>query len=561
MAYLLFPGRHLLNTQFQETYLWDTLRLPIAKLDLLGESPLDESDRITHVLFVITSANQENSRYNPVPFHIRAIGVDRFARPYAETLGVDYRIFGMPHFPPTERFAGYTLKEVSEHTEHELTLTPKNTIILCSTEPVINQYRALGFSILPAEFDPNKGIYRTETPIDIVKKFVASGESWETDEEILRKLSKATIDLWHAFPEVPRKIFRLWRDPLLTEAGSLTETRNYVTYVASMGRSACIETKYGDIKQAILPGKIVDEGCADGALISLLAWDFPDSDLVGIEVTSEFVARCKERQRAGDFGGTFVYVHQRNIMERMFEDASIDTTICNSTTHELWSYGDRQATLDDYLAKKYLQTRWGGRLVIRDVIGPEKKDEEIFLWANDADGANDNVFKDSATPEELRTHLESLSTYARFLRFARDFLADMRSNGKRGPETRVRYREESLGGKRYIVLRLRDAVEFMMKKDYIDNWQSELNEEFAFWSFREWKEALARAGFTVIENPNTPMASSRTYVNPWIVENRYREKVALFKKRGERLWRLPYPVTNVVLIGEKRPQREYGDRT
>ncbi len=74
MAYLLFPGRHLLMTQFQRDYLWSVLRLPISKLDLLGEYKGDTNETINHIVFAVTSANQENSRYNPVPFHMRAVG-------------------------------------------------------------------------------------------------------------------------------------------------------------------------------------------------------------------------------------------------------------------------------------------------------------------------------------------------------------------------------------------------------------------------------------------------------------------------------------------------------
>jgi len=64
-------------------------------------------------------------------------------------------------------------------------------------------------------------------------------------------------------------------------------------------------------------------------------------------------------------------------------------------------------------------------------------------------------------------------------------LKDMRSSGKRGEETKVRFREEIIDGKKFVVVRLKDAVEFMTKKDYFDNWRSELNEEFAFYNFSQ----------------------------------------------------------------------------
>ena len=89
MAVLLFPGRHLLTTRFQEQYLADLLR----------------TNNFTEVVFAITSANQANSRYNPLPLEVRAVGVDRFARDICGLAGVRWRIVPVPHYGPTAKFA------------------------------------------------------------------------------------------------------------------------------------------------------------------------------------------------------------------------------------------------------------------------------------------------------------------------------------------------------------------------------------------------------------------------------------------------------------------------
>jgi hypothetical protein len=553
MTTLLFPGRHLLNTAFQERYLYQVLRMPLAGLafvDGVGPTTVEPFDR---VIFAITSANQAHSRYNPIPFHVRALGVDRLARDLRAALDVDYRINGIPHFDPTPRFAEYVLKEIEEQSEGILELTPANCAVLCSTEVVTTMYRRLGFAVLPAEAAyPLDAPGRPATPIELLRRVVASGEDWSSDPTIRAELSPATFSLWRDFPDVPRRIIRLWRDPLLNEEGSLTVERDYSSYAYGMGNRDIIELKYRDIRHAVVPGKIVDEGCADGALLVPLARDFPDSDLIGIEITGEFIARAWERHRAGDFGGTFVHFHQRNITEPIFEDSSIDTTICNSTVHELWSYGQGAATVGEYFARKYRQTNRGGRLIIRDVVGPDDGGREVYLWLNDADGANENVHRRCENAVELEQHVAALSTYGRFLRFSQDFLAEERGAGRRGLESRVRYREEDVDGRRTVVLPLKDAAEFLSKKDYADNWQSEMHEEFAFWSFAEWKAALQAAGFHVIENPNDPGKSSRVYSNPWIVANRYEGRVALFTREGNTLHPLDWPPTNIVLIGERR---------
>ena len=87
-----------------------------------------------------------------------------------------------------------------------------------------------------------------------------------------------------------------------------------------------IRLKYLDIRDGIKPGRVVDEGCAHGALLAEISRDFPDSDLFGIDLSSEFAGRFHERQRAGEFGGAYVHFFHRNLFDRIFEPDSIDTT-------------------------------------------------------------------------------------------------------------------------------------------------------------------------------------------------------------------------------------------
>ncbi len=508
--------------------------------------------------FAVTSANQSNSRYNPVPLEVRTIGVDRFARRLKESLGTRFRIVPVPHFGPTARFADFVLKELEEATEGDLKLTPANTILFSSTPMVIAQFCAKGFGVLLgelAEFPVPVGgtpAFSAPTPADALKQVVSAGENWATDPLVRQQLHPATFSVWQDFPDVVRRILRLHRDPLLTDQGSLTEMRNYSTYAQGMGGQAILEMKYRDIKDAIVPGKIVDEGCADGALLVPIARDFPDSDLIGIEITGEFMARCRERQRAMEYGagGTYIHFHQRNITEPIFEPNSVDTVICNSTTHELWSYAHQEQTLRAYLREKCRQLRPGGRIIIRDVVGPEKKEEWVWLWCNDEDGG-----KSTAGTAEQWTgraaELARLSTAQRFEEFATQYLDDLRRHGRRAADTQIQFRRETRDGRDYLVLRLRDAVEFLTKKDYVDNWDSELNEEFAFWSFTDWKRELSAAGFHVLENPNAPTTLSRAYVNPWMVEHRFKGAAELFRMTGGTLEPLPWPVTNMVLVAQK----------
>ena len=76
-----------------------------------------------------------------------------FARRLKEDFGVHFHVVGIPHYPPSDQFAARVLKEIAEQTEGRLTLTPGNTVVFTSTPAMIGAYDALGFSVLPGEYD------------------------------------------------------------------------------------------------------------------------------------------------------------------------------------------------------------------------------------------------------------------------------------------------------------------------------------------------------------------------------------------------------------------------
>ena len=283
-----------------------------------------------------------------------------------------------------------------------------------------------------------------------------------------------------------------------------------------------VDLKYAEIKPFLKPGKIVDEGCADGALLERVAQDFPDSDLIGVDLSSEMLARAHEAQRAGAFGGAFVFFKQQNLMTPVSEAQarSVDVVICNSTLHELWSYGDGDATVRAYLRGKYALLRPGGRLVIRDVVGPDDKDAPVLMECAADDGL---VTDDPNVP------ISAVSTLSRFGRFRRDFRP-----GTPRPDV-------TQDGPARFRLPLGLAMEFTAKMTYADNWLSEMHEAFCFWSFGDWTRELESAGFVVLP-------TSRAYLNEWRVAHHFEGRVRLFQSDGTPR---PFPVTNMALAAEK----------
>lgn len=534
MSYLLFPGRHLVNTRFQESYLKRVLSTKPTELPGFIAGRCELSEPPTEIIFAITSANQENSRFNPIPFHVRAMGVDRFARDLRQQTAFRFRVFGIPHYGHTRNFAEFTVKEIAYQSEQIIKLTPDNCLVLCSTPEVMRLYQELGFAIAPAEASEPEP--KPVTPIEIIREVGSRGSEWATGSLVANNLAASHRSLFEDLPEVPQRIARLYQDPLTNQEGSLTESRNYSTYARGMNEISRL--KYLDIREGIKSGRIVDEGCADGALLAEISRDFPDSDLFGIDLSAEFASRFLERQRAGEFGGAYVHFFHRNLLDRIFELQSIDTTICNSTLHELWSYGDGEKSVRSYLTEKFRQLRPGGRLIIRDVVGPEDANQEVLLWCSDADGQNPPPAELAHHPSRETAWLHDLSTRSRFQLFARDFL-----DGKRP------FSFTELPDKDRSVFRLTvgQAAEFLSKKDYTDNWKSEMNEEFCFWSFSKWKAVLVEIGFRIQENSDSN-SGSRVYTNPWTIEHRYNGHTEIMNING---LSQPWPPTNMVLVAEK----------
>jgi len=89
--------------------------------------------------------------------------------------------------------------------------------------------------VLPAEYDYQNKKFLAQAPIDIVQKFADSNNA--SLDVLTSVAADSSIETWKDFPEVPEMVRRIWRDPLLTESGSLTSERNYSTYAVGMGHT------------------------------------------------------------------------------------------------------------------------------------------------------------------------------------------------------------------------------------------------------------------------------------------------------------------------------------
>jgi hypothetical protein len=537
MTRLLFPGRHHVLTNFQLEYLTLATQGDPAELRDVNGQPLSLAEPIDTVLWAVTSANHSNTRRNPLPAHRREAAIEDFAR----DLDASSLVYLIDDVGKSERFAEYVLKKIAVESQGRFRLTPADTVVGCSTPEVIAQYERLGFRILPVELANRKAVqFRARTPWHLMADLVEAGlegKDWRRQEFFLTEVAPATRRLYlkYGYGDL---IIDLHRQPL-TDDGGLTATRDYNVYTRAFDEGA--ERKYQLIKDLVLPGRIVDIGCCTGSLLRQLTLDdrFHESDFYGVEIAHDLFARCESRKHEGYFANDNVFFLQQNAANQaLFPPSSINTFTTFSLTHELESYQGRDMLLH-FLHLLHGQLVDGGRWINVDVVGPEDPEQAVWLWLNSTDGRNDD-YQEVFRPEERerwRTYLGGLSTLGRFRRFQHDF--------RREEGYRLQAEVVERDGQLYARLSLGDACEFLSKKDYLENWVSEMHETFCYWSFSRWKQAVEQASYTV--HPG-----SHAFTSSWLVENRYRGKAELFRAAGDGLEALPYPVTNMVLVAEKR---------
>lgn len=529
--YLLIPGRHHLLTDFQFKYLLSLIQGGLqTALDVHGK-PLGITENVTAVVFAVTSSNHSNTRRNPVPFYQRVLALQDFCR----DLEIPTYIFGIDDIGNTPDFASYTIKRLEHESDGVLDFRPDNTLVVCST-PVLQMYQALGYRILPAELIPGKATeYRAIQPWTLVEKIATMNEQWTSNTDVLEHIHPATYRIWSRY-KLGARLQMLFRDKIVGQDGDLTESRDYNTYVRQMDDIA--EMKYKDTAHFIRPGRIGDIGCAVGSWMKLACLDerLRESDFYGIEVSRHLFELCQQRKLNKEFSNPNVFFSQKNAVSGLvFEANSMNTIFTSSLTHEIESYGSR-ADLLQFIANRFSELKPGGVWINRDVVGPENKEQEVLLWLQDEDGRSDDWAKEFKDRDSLKTYLDGLSTLGRFKRFANDFRRDYGFKLPHILETRL--------NKWYARLSLENACEFITKKDYTDNWSSEMHERFCYWSFEEWKSEMTKAGYRI-------MPESSSFSNPWIVENRYKNKVALFSETDGMLKSVDFPVTTMFLVAEK----------
>ncbi len=500
MRYVLFPGRHHVLTTYQAAYLAELLAGHCT--DRSGHGIEVSADAV--VIFAVTSWDQAGTRRNPLPGHRREAAIELFGR----EAGLPVLVVPVPNVSPTPRFADVIINAVDVQTGGRVRLDPSNCVVASSSPEVFSMFEATGYAIAPVELAA--GTLVADRPWTLVETIADDAST----AAVADRLHPASLEILERY-DLANQIAELFADPLLGDDGDLTETRDYITYADSFDRGA--DRKFGLVRTLIRPGRIVDIGCGTGALLSKIAGapEFAECDLFGVEAARPLFEICEHRRTMGWFDNENTFFHHRNVLNSpVLAPGSIDTTITMALTHEVYSYGTHQDVLA--MAARIAQhTRSGGVWINADVCGPDHPDGVVEFDLAVDDGLADSC-PDTPTPQlaDIAGHLESLSTWSRWRRFVDDF------RSVEG-ET-VEWEERSPGTARAT---RRVLYEFLSKKDYPNNWLSEMHEAFCTYTYADWIDIAEEAGFTIAPG-------SHAYRNEWIVEHRWRPTCSIRSADG-----------------------------
>jgi SAM-dependent methyltransferase len=279
----------------------------------------------------------------------------------------------------------------------------------------------------------------------------------------------------------------------------------YARYLASM--DAAMRQKVA-LTAAHLPcqGRVADMGMGSGSGSEALAALYPRLMVEGVDVNPTMVEAARNQYQRPN-----LQFRVGDIARPCFPPASLDGIVNSSVLHHVTSYnGYRYSEAARALQSQVDQLALGGTLVVRDFLAPEPGPIQLRLapqwgelWTKFS-----QQFRYLHPPEQRGFGFEDMGT--------------------------------DVHGWRSFRVERRYAVEFVLRKDYQQDWESEILEEYTYFTQFEFEEQFRRLGLRVLVS--TPL------LNPWIVQNRFEGQFEFRDLQGKLL---DWPPTNYLIVGEK----------
>jgi SAM-dependent methyltransferase len=162
---------------------------------------------------------------------------------------------------------------------------------------------------------------------------------------------------------------------------------NEANYLAAMNAARSDKQRMIEL---VKPGRIVEIGPGGGVVLDLLEQRFPDSEIIGVDVSREVVDALAHRAHAS--GSRWRIVHGAAEELAQLVAPPLDTVVFCSILHEVYSYTEPRfslASVQRVIEAAFASLGPGGRIVIRDGVMPPPGIRRLLLIAHDAQSAFD----------------------------------------------------------------------------------------------------------------------------------------------------------------------------
>ncbi|MEC4113490.1 class I SAM-dependent methyltransferase [Myroides pelagicus] len=257
---------------------------------------------------------------------------------------------------------------------------------------------------------------------------------------------------------------------------------------------------------------LVDVGMASGTSTAILAELFPHLQVIGVDINPKMVNIAQKTYQLPNLS----FREDDGETLTSFTENKVSGFFNCSAIHHITSYNDYDNNRALNTLKRQVELLQDkGVLVVRDFVKVEEKEvilELSTLAKEDRPSDTDLFIQFSQTARCLSTNKG----------FPIEEVQTLKSNTKRF--------------KAFYT----DVVEFIRRKDYYANWDIELQEEYGYFTQKEFEDTFRDLGLRIIVS--TPI------YNQWIINNRYKGAFTIYDLEGNDIG---LPPTNYLIAGEK----------
>lgn len=264
--------------------------------------------------------------------------------------------------------------------------------------------------------------------------------------------------------------------------------------------------------------RVVDMACGTGEITYALALLNPRWGIIGIDRNPEAVEFANKTWKLPNL--TF-QTADVSILEA--EDDSIDGIVNSNILHHVYSEsGYETDEVVRLLERQVRKLKVGGTMLIRDYMLPGENELVLLEFPRVQSRGN--------TPAEM----SDADLLVHFSQSARP----MEGGHHEGffIEELMPMREDT----RLFRLPHKWALEFIHRKDFRDKWDRELQTEYTFFNYKDYRREFARLGMR--------MMFSSPYSNPWVVKNNFKGRFQFYNETGAPM---PLPATNYFIVAQK----------